>query len=56
MRFLRVREMVKKMLMQRARSVYRKKWAAKHEFEQLKEEGWLEPGLALLLKKEGKLD
>ena len=27
-----------------------KKWAAKHEYEELKERAWLEPGLALLRK------
>ena len=42
---------VKKMLVQRARSVYWKKWAAKHWYEELKEGAWLEPGLALLRKK-----
>ena len=42
---------VRKMLVHRARSVYWKKWAAKHEFEELKEGTWLEPGLALLQKK-----
>ena len=42
---------VKKMLVQAARSVYWKKWAAKHEYEELKEGAWLGPGLALLLKK-----
>ena len=36
---------VKKMLVQSARSVYWKKWAAKHECEELKEGAWLEPGL-----------
>ena len=30
----------KKMLVQRARSVYWKKWAAKHEYEELKEGAW----------------
>ena len=44
-------EDVKKMLVQSARSVYWKKWAAKHEYEELKEGAWLEPGLALLRKK-----
>ena len=39
------------MLVQRARSVYWKKWAAKHEYEELKEGEWLEPALALLRKK-----
>ena len=42
---------VKKMLVQRARSVYWKKRAAKHEHEELKEGAWLEPGLALLRQK-----
>ena len=41
---------VKKMLVQRARSVYWKKCVAKHEYEELKEGAWLEPGLALLRK------
>ena len=44
---------VKKMLVQRARSVYWKKWAAKHECERLKEGAWLETGLHLLRKKVG---
>ena len=35
---------VKKMLVQTARSVYWKKWAAQHEHEELKEGAWLEPG------------
>ena len=39
------------MLVQRARSVLWKKWVAKHEYEELKEGAWLEPGLALLRKK-----
>ena len=42
---------VKKMLVQTARSVYWKKCAAKHEYAELKEGAWLEPGLALLRKK-----
>ena len=42
---------VRKMLVQRARSVSWKKWAAKHEYEELKEGAWLEPRLALLRKK-----
>ena len=42
---------VKKMLVQTARSVYWNKWAAKHEYEEIKEGAWLEPGLALLRKK-----
>ena len=47
---------VRKMLVQRAPSVYGKKWAAKHEYEELKEGAWLEPGLAFFVKeREGKL-
>ena len=42
---------VKKMLLQQARTVYWKKWAAKHEYEELKEGVWLEPPLALLREK-----
>ena len=42
---------VKKMLVQRARSVYWEKLAAKHEDEELKEGAWLDPGLVLLRKK-----
>ena len=42
---------VKKMLMQQARSVCRKKWAAKHEYEESKEGIWLETALAVLRKK-----
>ena len=42
---------VRKMLVQRARSVCGKKWAAKHEYEELKEGTWLELGRALLRKK-----
>ena len=43
---------VKKMLVQTARSVYwKKKWAAKHEYEDVKQGTWLEPGPALLRKK-----
>ena len=42
---------VKKMLLQRARSVYWKKLAARHEDEELKEEAWLDPKLVLLRKK-----
>ena len=37
---------VKKMLMKRQR-----KWAAKHEYEELKEDIWLEPALPLLQRK-----
>ena len=46
-----MRKGVKKMIVQRARSVFREKWTAKHEYEELKEGAWLEPGLALLRKK-----
>ena len=42
---------VKKMLVQQTRSVYCKKWAAKHENEECKDGIWLEPALALLRKK-----
>ena len=42
---------VKKMLLQRARSVHWKKLAARHEDEELKEGAWLDPGLVLLRKK-----
>ena len=42
---------VKNMLLQQARTVYWKKSAAKHEFEELKEGIWLEPALALMRKK-----
>ena len=42
---------VKKMLVQQAGSLCWKKWAAKHECEELKEGIWLEPALALLRKK-----
>ena len=42
---------VKKMLLQQARTVYWKKLAAKHEYEELKEGIRLEPALALLRKK-----
>ena len=42
---------VKKMLLQQARTVYWKKWAAKHEYEELKEGIWLELALAMLRKK-----
>ena len=41
----------KKMLLQRARTVYWKPWTAKHEIEELKEGAWLEPALTLLRKK-----
>ena len=46
MRFVGPKD-VKKMLVQRARSVYWKKWAAKHGYEELKGGAWLEPGQAL---------
>ena len=42
---------VKKMLLHQARTVYWKKWAAKHEYEELKEGISLEAALALLRKK-----
>ena len=42
---------VKKMLLGQTRSTYWRKWAAKHENEELKEGVWLEPALALLRKK-----
>ena len=42
---------VKKMLLQQARTVYWKKWAAKHEYEEMKEGAWLEQAPALLPKK-----
>ena len=41
---------VKKMMVQRAQSMYWKKWAAKHEYEELIEGAWLEPGPDLLRK------
>ena len=41
----------KKMLVQEARSIYWKKWAARHECEELKEEIWLGLALAVLRKK-----
>ena len=48
---------VKKMLLQQARKVYWKKWAAKHECEELKEGIWLEPGSGFDAQKdEGRLD
>ena len=39
------------MLVQQAWLVHWKKWAAKLEYEELKEDIWLEPALALLRKK-----
>ena len=39
------------MLVQRARSVYWKKWAARHEHEELKERAWIESAVALWRKK-----
>ena len=50
MRFVCLKD-VRKMLVQGARSVFWKNWAAKHEYEELKEGAWLEPGLALLRMK-----
>ena len=41
---------VKKMSLGQARSTYWRKWAASHEYEELKEGIWLEPALALLRK------
>ena len=41
---------VKTMLSKQARSAYGKEWAAKHEYEELKEDTWLEPALAQLRK------
>ena len=38
-------------IVQQARNVCWKKWAAKHEYEELKEGIWLEPALALVRKK-----
>ena len=38
------------MLLQQATTVFWEKWAAKHEYEELKEGILLEPALALLLK------
>ena len=34
-----------------SKRLYWKKWAAKHEYEELKEGAWLEPGLAFLRQK-----
>ena len=42
---------VKNMLVQKARSVYWKRWAAKHWYEEFQEGIRLEPALALLRKK-----
>ena len=42
---------VKHMLLQRAGTDYWKKWAAKHEIEELREGVWLELAVALLRKK-----
>ena len=49
---------VKKVLLLQARTVCWKEWAAKHEYEELKEGIWLEPALALLAtqENEGRLD
>ena len=41
----------KQKLVQKARSVYWKNWAAKHDYEELREGAWLEPRVALLRKK-----
>ena len=49
-------EDVKKMLLKQARSAPWKKCAAKHEYEELKDGFWLEPALALLREKKGRLD
>ena len=38
------------MLVQRVRSVYGKKWAAKLEQEELEDGAWIEPALALFAK------
>ena len=40
------------MLVQRARSVCWKQWAAKHKLEELKEGAWIDPALVLLRKSE----
>ena len=42
---------VQKKLVQRARSVYWKKWAAKHEQEEPKEGAWIDPALVLSRQK-----
>ena len=42
---------VKKISLQQAMTVCWKKWAAQHEYEDLKEGIWLEPALAVLRKK-----
>ena len=42
---------VKNMLMKQAQSICWRKWAAKHEYEELKQGTWLEPALALLRRK-----
>ena len=47
---------VKKMLVQRARSVYWKKWAAKHEYEELKESMNGTRASSLAKESEGELD
>ena len=44
---------MKKMLLKQAKTVYWEKWAAKHEWEELKEGVWLEPIQALLRRKSG---
>ena len=42
---------VRKMLVQRARSVHWKKCAAKHEYEELKDGAWIHLALLILRKK-----
>ena len=42
---------VKKMLLNQARTMYWKKWAAKHKYEELKDGIRVEPTFALLRKK-----
>ena len=46
---------VKKVVVQKARSVCWKKWAAKHEYEDLKEGIWLVQALEVLRKKTSQL-
>ena len=41
----------KKILLQQARKTYRKKWAAKHDYEELKEGVWFDPIKHMLRKK-----
>ena len=42
---------VNTMLMKQARLTHWRKWAAKHEYEELKEGIWLEPALAMLRRR-----